>query len=112
MTAPQSYYLLGKNNSPQWIPIPSFETTLHELLKSTFKEKHGCGTKTSKMCIERKILSCWYLKIPKNAKFYNKIMNKCDWTNLPRKNINIYVYTTIDKLASVDFSLNLYPSYL
>ena len=68
MTTLQSYYFLGKNDSPQWIPTPCFETTLHELLKGIFKEKHDYGTKTSKMCTERKIISFRYLKIPKNCK--------------------------------------------
>ena len=101
MTTLQSYYFRGKNSSPQWIPTPCFKATLHELLKSTFKEKHDRKTKTSKMCTERKILSCWYLKIPKNAKSFNKIINKCDWTNLTRKKYE-YIYA-IDKLPSVDF---------
>ena len=68
MTAPQNYYFLGKNNSPQWIPAPCFETTSHELLKSTLKEKYDCGTKTSKICTEQKVLSFWHLKISKNCK--------------------------------------------
>ena len=90
-----------EKNSPQRIPTPCFETTLHEVLKSTFK--HDCGTKTSKMCSERKIISFWYLKIPKKCKILQQ-NNKWDWTNLTRKNKNIYVYTTIGKLPSVDFS--------
>ena len=94
MTTPQSYFP-GKNNFSQWILTPCYETTLHELLKSTFKEKHECGTKTPEMRTERKILSFWYLKIKKKkAKFY-KIINKCDWTNLTRKNKNIYIYIYI-----------------
>ena len=46
----------------------NFETTLHKLLKSTFKEKHDLRTKTSKMSTERKIVSFWYLKFQKNCK--------------------------------------------
>ena len=37
----------------------------------------------------------------KKQNFYNKIINRCNWTNLTRENINIYVYTTIGKLPSV-----------
>ena len=42
-------------------------------------------------------------KFQKDAKFYNKIINKCDWINLTRKNTNTSVYATIDKFPSVDF---------
>ena len=42
-------------------------------------------------------------KFQKDAKFYSKIIKKCDWANLIRKNTNIYVYATIDKLPSADF---------
>ena len=37
------------------------------------------------------------MKIQKH-KILQQKNNKCDWTNLTRKNINIYVYTAIDKL--------------
>ena len=43
------------------------------------------------------------MKIPKKCKILQQ-NNKWDWTNLTRKNKNIYVYTTIGKLPSVDFS--------
>ena len=46
----------------------SYKTTLQKLLKSTFKEKHNCGTKKSKICIEREILFFWNLKISKKCK--------------------------------------------
>ena len=49
MATPQSYCFLEKNNSPQWIPTPCLETTLLELLKSTFKEKYDCTTRISNM---------------------------------------------------------------
>ena len=68
MTTPQNYYFQGKNDSPQWIQTPCYKTTLQELLKSTFKEKHDCGTKRSKICIEQEILFFWNLKISKKCK--------------------------------------------
>ena len=93
MTIPQYYYFLGKNNSPQWIPTPCFETKLHEQLKSTFKEKHDCETKTSKMYTERNILSLLLENPPpsKKKKIHRKIINKGDWTNLTIKNLNMYI---------------------
>ena len=105
MTTPQSYYFLGKNNSPQWILIPCFKTTFHELLKSTLK-KHDYGTKLGYLRC-----ACWaknvLLLVPENSKtnvtFYKKRIYKCDWTNLTRKNINIHVYTIIGKLPSLVF---------
>ena len=109
MTTPLSYYFPGKNNSPRWIPTPCFDRPLHEV-KSRFKEKHDCGTKTPNMCTEQKIIFIWYLKISKKSKFYNKIINKCDWTTLSRRNINIYV-SAIEKLLSVDFSIK-FASFL
>ena len=42
-------------------------------------------------------------KFKKDTKFYNNLIDKCDWTNLTRKNTNIYVYATIDKLPYIDF---------
>ena len=51
-------------------------------------------------------------KFQLDAKFYHKIINKCDWTNLTRKNTNTSVYAKIDKFPSVDFFPKLHPSYL
>ena len=34
-----------KKQLPRWIPTPSFENTLHKLLKSPFKEKMTVGLK-------------------------------------------------------------------
>ena len=68
MTTPQSCYFLGKNNFPQWIPTLCFETTLHELLKSTFKEKHDCGTNMSKVGTDRKLSPFGTWKFQKKCK--------------------------------------------
>ena len=105
MTTPQKRNLLSqkKSNSPQWILTPWFQTTLHNCSIIHSKKKITVGLKHLRYVLSEKLSPFGTWKFQNNAKFYNKIINKCDWTNLTRKNINIYVYTTIDKLPSVDF---------
>ena len=114
MTTPQSCYFLGKNNCPQRISTPCFKTMLHELFKSTVERKAGRGTKTHKMCTERKIISFLFLEIQKkkNATKFYKIINKCDWTNITKKTeIHMYIQQQISCPLLI-FFLNLHPSYL
>ena len=109
MTTPLSYYFPGKNNSPRWIPTPCFDRPLHEV-KSRFKENMTVGLEHPTCVLSKKLSPFGTWKFQKKSKFYNKIINKCDWTTLSRRNINIYV-SAIEKLLSVDFSIK-FASFL
>ena len=115
-----SYFNLVNDNSPELLfprkkQLPSVDSdsvlTGHCMKsKADSKKNMTVGLKHPTCVLSKKLSPFGTWKFQKKSKFYKKIINKCDWTTLSRKNINIYV-SAIEKLLSVDFSIK-FASFL